>query len=193
RQGGRMTLALVTYTTNLTPTDLLPRIERLVYGNQRTQMNRLATTVNGTADAIVYEFDAGGLRAGAYIEIDSEIMLVWDVDEVTKEATVQRGMLGSAAAAHTTGALIRVEPRFPMVEMMDEVMTEIRSWPTNVYARYAGLLDMGANARAIDVLGLSGVRDAHLLRARHSPLPGVQRWSSLNARLEGGQSIVAFP
>lgn len=188
-----MSLALVTTTTGVTPAQLLGPIERKVYGNQRTQLNRLndpggISAVDGT---LTFEFDAGGIRAGAYLEIDDEVLFVWSV--AGQVATVERGMLGTTPAAHADDAVIRVEPRFFRTDMTEEILTEIRSWPTNVYRRYVGTLSLSSTARAVDADGLLNVSDVTLLHVSVDPDETGGRWRTLDARLEPRQVSTSFP
>lgn len=176
-----------------TPTTLVPTIERMVYGNQRTQMNRLNEAgFDSTETDLTFEFDADGIRPGAYLEVDDEVMFVWSV--AGQVATVERGMLGSTAAAHDSGAIVRVEPRFFRVELAEQIATEIRSWPTNVYARAVGSLSAGAAIDAIDLMGLGDMAGLSLLRVQHRPTTAVsQRWNRLDSvRLERRQAETSF-
>lgn len=188
-----MTLALQTATLSRTPTSLQPDIERKLYGNQRTQMNRLNGAMTTVATSMTFNFDADGIRPGAYAEVDSELMFVWSV--AGQVATVQRQMLGTTAAQHTDLSLVRVEPRFLMVEMLEEIIKEIRSWPTNVYRRYVGDLSITASQDAIDMAGLSGVAGASLLRAQVSPETArEEKWLRIEgARMERRQQSTSFP
>lgn len=190
-----MSLDLVTYTTGRTPRTLVADIERQVYGSHRTELNRLNDSggISSSDGTAVLEFDLGGIRPGAYIEIDDEVLYVWSVDSVTKTATVERAMLGSTAAAHADDSVVRVEPRFTRVEMLAAISAEIRSWPTNLYARYLGSVTMPASATAVDLTGFT-VEGAALLRARTGPTQDAQRWrNTYGVRLEVRQQLTDFP
>ncbi len=188
-----MTLAAITSVLSRTPASLIPTIERYLYGNQRSQLNRLGAAMTNVATTATMSFDMDGVRPGAYVEVDDEIMYVWSV--ATDIATVERGMLGSTAAAHLTSAMVRVEPRFFRAEMTEEISKEIRSWPTGLYARYMGDLAIGADTSAIDLAGMLGINGAQLLRVQLSPMASyLERWNRVDgARLERRQQSTAFP
>lgn len=93
-----------------TTTDLISATRRHLMASGREQLNRLTTTMNASVASVVFDFAAGQIANGALIAIDLEVMYVWSVTSQT--ATVQRGMFGSIAAAHTSGALIYVNPMF---------------------------------------------------------------------------------
>ena len=187
-----MTLAAITSTLGRTPATLIPAIEQYLYGNQRTQLNRLNGAITTTATTMTMGFTAEGVRGGAYVELEDELVYVWSVSGLV--ATIQRAMLGTTAASHADLTLARVEPRFLRAQMNTEIANEIRSWPSNIYARYAGDLAIGASVNAIDVAGLSAVPGAHLLRVQLSPTDTTdERWSRFdNVRLERRQQTATF-
>lgn len=85
------------------------------------------------SDTSVVNTDGNDLiRGGTYIEIDSELMYVRSVS--TNTMTVLRAQLGTTAAAHTSGAIIRIEPRFSRQQIMDALRAEIEDLPYDVYA-----------------------------------------------------------
>lgn len=188
-----MALALQTSVLGRTPTTLQPDIERKLYGNQRTQLNRLNGAVVTAATTMTMGFDMDGVRPGAYLEVDSELVFVWSV--AGQVATVQRQMLGTTPTSHADQSIVRVEPRFLMAEMLDEIVKEIRSWPPNIYRRYVGDLSIGASTNAIDVDGLSGVDNAQLLRVQVNPSTTTrEKWLRVDgARIERRQNTTSFP
>lgn len=100
----------------------------------RDELNRLTTTVNSSATAIVFDFAAGSIATGAIIAIDLELAYVWSVTGST--ATVQRGANGSAAAAHTAGAIIMVNPivsDFWIFKAMNDELASLSSPATGLY------------------------------------------------------------
>jgi hypothetical protein len=96
-----------------TTLDWIEETKRHLLSGDRENLNRLNGAINSSATTLVYEFDQGGIIAGAVLEIDLESMYVWSVSTGTKTATVQRGFNGSTAASHSDDAIIRVNPRFP--------------------------------------------------------------------------------
>jgi hypothetical protein len=188
-----MAVALQTSVLSRTPTTLIPAIERQLYGNQRTQLNRLNGACTTGASLMTLGFDLDGVRAGAYAEVDSELVFVWSTSGQT--ATIQRAMLGTTAANHADLSVVRVEPRFLQAEMLDEIVKEIRSWPSNIYRRYVGSLSIAASVKAIDLEGLTGVTGASLGRLQVSPETAREEtWVRADyARLERRQDSTSFP
>jgi hypothetical protein len=107
-----------------TAQDWVHETRRHLLSSDREQLNRLQTTMNSSVTSLVFEFSTfGGIREGAVIECESELMYVWSVSSTT--ATVQRGVYGSVAAAHTSGALITVNPRFPTFAVLAALNAEL--------------------------------------------------------------------
>jgi hypothetical protein len=105
--------------------DLVAEARRFLLASGRQEMNRLTTTMNASVASVVFDFAAGSIAQGALIAIDLELMYVWSVTGST--ATVQRAMHGSAPAAHTTGAVITVNPLVSDFWVFTEVNNEIAS------------------------------------------------------------------
>jgi len=87
--------------------------------------NKLTTTLTSVSTSVVVDYPLEGLRAGQVCEIDSELMYIWASDVPTKTLTVQRGFNNSTAAAHTAGAVITVNPRFPRAQVLEAVNDEL--------------------------------------------------------------------
>lgn len=190
-----MTLSLVPYSHGLTVGDLIARTEKNCYGLQRTELNSLATTATTAATTMTMADSMAGVRAGAYIEVDSEEMYVRSADENTLIATVRRGMNGTTAAQHTFDSLVRVEPRFSQQAIIQALRADIASWPSTVYARYVGELSVPSTTRGVDVDGLAGVDGAQLIVAQRAPLYLFETvWPTIpSARLSRRQDTAQYP
>lgn len=104
---------------------LLNRASRQLLSGTVEERNKLAATVTSSDTSIVLSYDLGGFREGSIIEIESELMYVWEAASATKTLTVQRGFDGTTAAAHTSGVLAIVNPRFPRQQMLDALNSDI--------------------------------------------------------------------
>lgn len=130
-------------------------------------LNRLTGYIGDDATELVVDFDtAKAIRPNAYLCIDAEVMYVWNYDEATRTATVQRAMLGSRAVAHTAGALIQIQPRVSTFDVLTQLAHEIRSWPPALYQIDTLEITRSSLARAYD---LAGAYDAYrVLEGRHT-------------------------
>ncbi len=104
---------------------VLTRASRQLLSGTIEERNELATTVNTAVTSIVLSYDLGGFRAGSVVEIESEMMYVWEATAATKTLTVTRGFDGTTAASHTSGTLATVNPRFPRQQMLDALNADI--------------------------------------------------------------------
>lgn len=105
--------------------DVLAEARDLMLASSRQELNRLTADITTTAATLTIDFAAGSIATGATIAIDLELLYVWSVSGST--VTVQRGVRGSTAAAHTAGALITVNPVVSDFRVLKEVNFELLS------------------------------------------------------------------
>ena len=124
--------------------------------------NRLTTTLNSSATSVVVDYSVEGLRAGQVCEIDSELMYIWVSDSATRTLTVQRGFNGTTAAAHTSGAIVTVNPRFPRAQVLEEInneMTDLSS-PSNGLFKIETLnITYNGSDKMVNLTGATSVID----------------------------------
>jgi hypothetical protein len=124
--------------------------------------NRLTTTLNSSATSVVVDYSVEGLRAGQVCEIDSELMYIWVSDSATRTLTVQRGFNGTTAAAHTSGAIVTINPRFPRAQVLEEInneMTDLSS-PSNGLFKIETLnITYNGSDKMINLTGATSVID----------------------------------
>ena len=104
---------------------LINRVSRQLLSGTIEERNKLAVTVTSADTSIVMSYDLAGLRNGSVFEIDSELMYIWVAESGSKTLTVERGYLGTTAAAHTVGALAILNPRFPQQQLLDALNQDI--------------------------------------------------------------------
>ena len=85
----------------------------------------LATGVNDSATTLNFTYDTAGIVEGSLIEIGTELMYVFSVNATNNDATVKRGFRGTTPAAHSTGDLITVNPKFPAKLVLDSINDEL--------------------------------------------------------------------
>jgi len=104
---------------------ILNRASRQMLAGTVEERNKLASSLDSSATSVVVTYDLGGLRTGSVFEIDSELFYVWEANPATKTLTVERGYAGSTAAAHSSGAIVILSPRFTRAQMFDAANAEI--------------------------------------------------------------------
>lgn len=131
------------------------------------ERNKLAASLTATATSVSLTYDLGGVRAGAVIQVDAELMYVWEVNAGAKSATVDRAYNGSVAATHSSGAVVVVNPKFPRAQVIEAVNAElddlsspmnglfqVRSLDVDYNGSFA-MLTLPTNDRIIDLVSVS--------------------------------------
>lgn len=114
--------------------DLVTETQRRALSGLREETSLLgeSTVAGATSLSLQSGQTLGAIQAGAIVEIDYELFFVTAAAS-PQSITVTPGYEGSTEAAHTAGALVRVNPRFPAVDVIRAINEEIDalSSPTN--------------------------------------------------------------
>ena len=149
---------------------VLTRASRQLLSGTVEERNKLATTVTSADTSIVLSYDLGGFREGSVIEIESELMYVWESSTATKTLTVQRGYDGTTAVAHTNGVLATVNPRFPRQQMLDSLNSDIddlSSTMNGLFRVVAQDISYNGSDRQINLTSGAGIIDLLDVRLRY--------------------------
>ena len=149
---------------------VLTRASRQLLSGTVEERNKLATTVTSADTSIVLSYDLGGFREGSVIEIESELMYVWESSTATKTLTVQRGHDGTTAVAHTNGVLATVNPRFPRQQMLDSLNSDIddlSSTMNGLFRVVAQDITYNGSDRQINLTSGAGIIDLLDVRLRY--------------------------
>lgn len=149
---------------------VLTRASRQLLSGTVEERNKLATTVNSSDTSIVLSYDLGGFREGSVIEIESELMYVWESSTATKTLIVQRGYDGTTAAAHTSGVLAVLNPRFPRQQMFDALNADIDDLSSTVNGLFrvvAQDISYNGSDRQINITSGAGIIDLLDVRLRY--------------------------
>ncbi len=149
---------------------LLERVNRQLLSGTVEEQNKLSSAVNSSDTSFVTSYDLNGLRAGSIFEVDSELIYIWAANSGSKTLTVERGYAGTTAASHSSGAIIKLNPRFPKAQMLDALNQDIDDLasPLNGLFRVVTLtLDYNGSDRQIDLTGATSVIDLIDVRLRY--------------------------
>lgn len=174
-------MSILTAPGSLTVADAIEETRGHLAGDGRVKLNRLSGAITSGATTLTCEFDID-FGAGTYLTINDEIFYVWSVDTSTKIATVQRGVLGTDAAAHADDDLIEVNPRFPRPIIKRALRDEIASWGEELFQ--VATIELSVNDLSTSRTGaISQGVNANIgttwyfgLDLRHSPEPGGTTW-----------------
>lgn len=150
--------------------DLIEETRRLLLSGQRPAMNALSAGIVAGDTTLSFTYDLGLLVAGAYIAIDLEIMYVWSASSTGKTAVVQRGMLGSTAASHSSGAIAYVNPKFPAFSVFQALNADLDdlSAPSNGLYQVVDVdLTYNPAIMGYDLTGATDVIDVLRVRAQY--------------------------
>jgi hypothetical protein len=126
----------------------------------------------------VEEEDA--LDAGAIIEVGQEIMYAKELNNVSNEITVQRGARGTTATSHTAGAIVKIAPPFPRVNVFNAVKDQIENLYPTLYA-----VEVQTISSATGYVALTGDDDSRIV----APLKAVSQYTTLAS---GSETTVQF-
>jgi hypothetical protein len=119
----------------------------------------LATDVNDSGTTLNFTYDTAGIVEGSIIEIGTELMYVFSVNSTNNDATVKRGFRGTTAAAHSSGDLVTVNPKFPAQFVLNAVNDELADLSSPQNGLYQmKTVELTFNA-AQDGYNLTGVTD----------------------------------
>lgn len=89
------------------------------------ERNKTVGALTATSTTIVFQYDLGGMRAGGVIQIDNELMYVWEVSPGSKTVVVERAWNGTTVAAHVSGSVAIIDPKFPRAQIIEAINAEL--------------------------------------------------------------------
>src|ERR1035438_8222441 len=166
--------------------DLIEKVYRRVMGGIRER----TVTLNGNALSTDLTITLAGpqtvgIAPGSILAVDMEIIYVTLWNPSTLVATVIRGYLGSTKAAHTSGVLCYISPRYSRYDIGIAINDDISSMSSPANGLYrVGVASVSYNAVFMGY-DLGGISDNFndILNVRYAtPLPfknfpAVKRWS----------------
>lgn len=179
---------------NFKLSDAIEKTRRLVYGSTRPIRNQLETTIDATTTTVVCSWSTLDLPKRALIAVDGEMMFVWDKVDATSTLSVSRGELGTDASAHTSTAMIEVNPRFPRPVIAAAIQEEIMAWEPDLY-RVVDLAPISTTAGIADI-GVDSSEVYSVLNARFARVAVIDAkttWVDAQATLIRGLDTVTFP
>lgn len=153
-----------------TVAQVITRAQRQLLSGVVEERNKLAANITATAATCVLSYDLGSVHTGSVIEIDSEQMYVWEVAESTKTLTVERAFNATTAVAHTAGAIVIVNPRFPRNQVLEAINDELGDLSSPVNGLFqVKVVDFRYNGsdRQVNLQGVASIIDLLDVRSRY--------------------------
>lgn len=149
---------------------LLNRVSRQLLSGTVEERNKLAASINDSVTSLQTTYELGGLRAGTVVEVDQELMYVWEATSGTKTLTVERGYMGTTAASHSSGAVVTQNPRFPrqsLFEALNQDIDDLSSPANGLYQVITTNVSYNGSDRQVNLTGASDIIDLIDVRVRY--------------------------
>lgn len=104
---------------------VIDRTVRQLMSGTVEERNKTVSAITATATSVSFQYDLGGMRPGGVIQIDNELMYVWEISAGAKSVTVERGWNGTTAAAHIASSIATVDPKFPRAQILEAINAEL--------------------------------------------------------------------
>jgi hypothetical protein len=104
---------------------VIDRTVRQLMSGTVEERNKTTSAINATVTSVTFQYDLSGIRPGGVIQIDSELMYVWEISAGSKSVTVERGWNGTTAAAHAASSIATVDPKFPRAQILEAMNAEL--------------------------------------------------------------------
>lgn len=132
--------------------------------------NKLASTITSADTNVTVTYALEGLRVGQVFEIDSELFYIWAADTGAKTLEVQRGYNGTTAAAHTAGAVVTVNPRFPRAQCLEALNDELSDLSSPMHGLFQIKtlnLDYNGSDVMVNLTGVTSIIDLVQVSVRY--------------------------
>ena len=149
---------------------LLERVNRQLLSGTIEEQNKLSASIDSDDTSLVMSYDLAGLRAGVVFEIDSELFYIWEATSGSKAVTVERGYAGTTAVSHSSGSIVKLNPRFPKAQMLEALNQDIDDLASPLNGLfYVNTLDIQYNGsdRQLNITGATSIIDLVDVRLRY--------------------------
>lgn len=159
--------------------ECIERCRRQLYGRNHFQLNRLDASISATDVTLTFDRVLGMIRPGVLLGLGTELLYVWETNDTAKTAVVQRGYLGSTAAAASVDALVEIAPRFARAMIKESIQDEIRSWPDSLYQVFPTTLTVAGGNSGLE-LSAAFADLIGIVEVFKQPALGSDTWRRMN-------------
>lgn len=173
--------------------DLINQVRGDLLSGVSEQRNRLAQPYTAGGASLTLEFATTGIGVGTRLSVGQTVFTVVDVNTPAKVVSVIAGEDGSPDVNASTGAGVRVNPRFPDYRVFREINNELRALAPRLFqmktfeTTYSTALD-GYDIPVTDLLLEYRVR--YRTPSTRKEWPYLPR---INWRLERNADLTDFP
>jgi len=171
---------------------MLQEARRHVFSGSREQINVLAANVSSNATSLQFTYDLKAINDGAIVEIDLEQFIVLSTDAATKTAVVIPAQYGTTTAAHTSGTMVTVNPKFSRFGLFTALNQELAALSSEGLFQVK-TVDLTFNP-AIDGYDMTSVTNLLDIYSVSYAVPGPSKlWPRIkNYRLQRNASTTDF-
>lgn len=151
-----------------TAQDLVEEAKRHLFSGAEEQVNRVSGAVLSTDTSILFQYTVTGMVQGTILAIGLEEVRVWATDGNLTATTVERGVNGSTAAAHSNNDLVRVRPKFSdfrVLRAINEELADLGSPANGLFQVVSVDVTYNPAVRGYDLTGATDV--IRILEARY--------------------------
>lgn len=162
-----------------TANDLIEATLDFLHGQQDDTVNVLAAGPDSSTTTLTFTYDLDRIQPGALICVDLEVMRVMATNGTAKTATVLRGQRGSTAAAHSSGAVVQVNPPYSRWSVFRALNSELDSLSgAGLYQMKTVDLTYNSSVMGYDLTSVTSVESIYSVRYQ---VPGSSKeWPLLH-------------
>lgn len=167
----------------VTASDLIEQTRGHLFTGQPDELNRLSADIADVDTVIPLAFTPAGIAKGTIISVGLEQVYVFVVDTNGLQITdCVRGFNGTVKAAHTSGDIVTVKPKFPAARILQAINDDLAdlSSPANGLHQIKTVdLTYNPTVSGYDMTDVTDILDIAEVRYR---LPGPQlSWPTIDS------------
>lgn len=175
----------------------IDQTRRHLLSGRITERNTLAANYTAGSGSMTLTGDLGGIVANSIISVGLNTLYVSAVTASTKTATVIGGQDGSTDANASSGALVRVNPRFPDWAIYDALCMELLDLSAPGQLFQVATVDLTATDQTVgyDLAGVTDLIDVIEVRGHNtaSTAKDYGQTAKIDYRLDRNADTAVFP
>jgi len=161
--------------------NLVDRTAQNLLAGTVEERNKIASSINDSTTSIVCTYPLGSLREHTVFQLGTELIYVWESNTSTKTLTVERGFGGTTAAAHDSGAIAIVSPKFPrwqIFQALNDELADLSSPMNGLFQMKTVDISYNGSDRMVNLTGITSMIDVYDVRWRYlsDDYPVVRRY-----------------
>lgn len=153
--------------------DLIDATLDHLLGGLDDRVNVLAAGVNAGDTTLSFAYDLDAIVPGSFLGLGLEVVRVMETNTTNSSAVVLRGQRGSTAAAHSSGAVVQVSPRFSRWSVFRAINDDLDDLSgLGLFRMNTAELTYNPSVMTYDLTGVSSVEQVYSVRYE---VPGASK------------------